>query len=242
MEFEFSHVFDVPPEQLWSVLLDPDEMAKCVPGMKSVEVLSDTEYRARIQIKIAFISAKFDIRTVITETRVPEYLRCETSGEDSSVGSSVKSVSEMVLTPQDGGGTQLRITSSATVLGRLGTLGLNPMRTKAARMWEQFCENLDKVLAGPDQPELDAQLPDGEKPAAPAPSAVEAPERNRPTGPVDTPPSGVMATLRRWFGPKEAIRVELKRNGTTVILHWPSAQAGQCLAWLDRHLEPDGGA
>lgn len=249
MEFEFSHVFDAPPDRLWSVLLDPDEMAKCVPGMKSVEVLSDTEYRARIQVKIAFISAKFDVRTVISETRPPVYLRCETSGEDNSVGSSVKSVSEMFLTPQDEGGTELRVTASATVLGRLGTLGLNPMRTKAARMWEQFCQSLEAVLAGagPDETQPDTRESAGggtepPKAAQTRESASAEAAALRQAEATETRSPGVLGGLRRWLGGREQIRVELSRNGTTVILHWPCAQADRCLAWLDRQLEPDGGA
>jgi len=248
MELELSRGFDASAERLWSVLLDPDKMAKCVPGMKSVEVISDTEYRARIQVKIAFISAKFDVRTVITEMTPPRYLRCETAGEDNTVGSSVKSVSEMFLTSLDEGGTELRVTAKATVLGRLGTLGLNPMRTKAERMWEQFCTNLEAELADPgtDGSGPDTREPDGGGTVAPPiPKACETVEDNAAPAVgcdgAETPRAGVLAGVRRWFGGGERIRVELNRNGTSVVLHWPSAQGDQCLAWLDRQLAPDGG-
>lgn len=150
MDIELKHDFAAPADRLWALLLDPQAMANCVPGMQSVEVISDTEYVARMKVKIAFISASFNIRTVITEQASPDYLRCEATGEDNAVGSSVKSVNEMVLAPDGKGGTSLRVKSKATVFGRLGTLGLNPMRTKAERLWVEFCAAVEKALEDPD--------------------------------------------------------------------------------------------
>lgn len=263
MELELTHVFDAPADRLWALLLDPQEMAGCVPGMKSVEVISDTEYRARIQIKIAFISAKFDVRTVITEMTPPGFLRCETSGEDSAVGSSVKSVNEMTLTALEDGRTELRVTSKATVLGRLGSLGLNPMKTKAERLWEQFCGNVEARLTASEAPEtvavpeivatesaaeFAAETTISEpvaEPAAPAPASVNTPATAPlpPQAAAQRRPAGAVLGLRRLFGGGgDTIRVELRRNGTDVVLHWPASRAGECLAWLDRQLETDGGA
>jgi carbon monoxide dehydrogenase subunit G len=120
-------------------------MAGCVPGVQSVEVLSDTEYLASIKVKISFISANFKIKTTVLETRPPNYLRCEGTGEDSSVASSLKQTTEMFLTQQQGG-TEIRIKTHAEVFGRLGSFGLSVMKTKADRMWEDFGANLAAVL------------------------------------------------------------------------------------------------
>lgn len=43
--------------------------------MQSVDVISPTEYAAVIKVKIAFISAKFKLRTTIVERRAPTYLQ-----------------------------------------------------------------------------------------------------------------------------------------------------------------------
>jgi carbon monoxide dehydrogenase subunit G len=241
MEIELSRTFDATPEDLWAVLLDPEAMSALVPGMQSVEVISDTEYHARIQVKIAFINARFNVRTVITEMTRPSYLRSETTGEDNSVGSSVKSVNEMFLTPVEGEGTELRVKAGATVLGRLGTLGLNPMRTKAARMWDQFGDALDKRLTAPEGADTqeEAGEPDEKPDAAPEQRAKAQPSADTGNAGGDTAQaSGAFTRLRRWIGGGEHIRAEIQRNGTTVIVHWPTGQADQCLAWLDRQLGP----
>jgi carbon monoxide dehydrogenase subunit G len=138
-------VVAAPVDRVWKVLLDPKLMASCVPGVQSVEVLSDTEYLANIKVKISFISANFKIKTTILETRPPHYLRCEGTGEDSSVASSLKQTTEMFLTEQRGG-TEIRTKTHAEVFGRLGSFGLSVMKTKTDRMWEEFGANLAAIL------------------------------------------------------------------------------------------------
>jgi len=148
MEIEKVSTVPAPAAKVWEMLLDPTVMASCVPGMKSIEVISDVEYNAVIHVKISFISAKFKLKTRIVEQRAPEYLRAEGTGEDASVASSLKQQSEIFLKELPDGQTELRTKVKVDVLGRLGTFGLSVMKTKADRMWEEFSQNLATRLAG----------------------------------------------------------------------------------------------
>lgn len=147
MDIEKSLTCAAPAERLWALLLDPQIMGACVPGMKSIEVLSETEYLAEMQVKFSFLSAKFKLRTSIVEQRQPHYLCSQGTGEDSSVASSLKQRSEIFLTEQPDGQTELRMKVQVQVLGRLGTFGLSAMKTKADRLWEEFAANLQARLA-----------------------------------------------------------------------------------------------
>lgn len=180
MEIEKTLTVAAPPQRVWALLLDPQVMGGCVPGMKSTEVLSDVEYVALMHVKIAFINAKFKLRTTIVEQREPSYLRAEGTGEDASVASSLKQQSEIFLTPTAEGGTELRIKVKVDVLGRLGTFGLSVMKTKADRMWEEFGANLAAridggvpapVAAGPAVRASGVQGTATQVPAAPARAA-----------------------------------------------------------------------
>lgn len=152
MDIEKTLVVSAPREQVWGLLLDPQVMGGAVPGMKSIEVISPTEYVAVMHQKIAFISAKFKLRTHIVEQRAPEYLRVEGTGEDASVASSLKQSSEVFLESTPEGGTELRIKVNVTVLGRLGSFGLSVMKTKADRMWDEFGRNLKERIESGDLP------------------------------------------------------------------------------------------
>lgn len=146
MELEKKMTLPARAAEVWALLLDPEVMCQCVPGMESVEVISPTEYRARIKVKISFITAKFKIRTLIVKQDEPYYLKTEGSGDDASVASSFKQTSEMFLEDLAGDQTHMRITVRVELMGRLGAFGLSVMKTKADRMWDEFGENLLQLL------------------------------------------------------------------------------------------------
>ncbi|WP_225781671.1 CoxG family protein [Xenophilus sp. Marseille-Q4582] len=190
MEIEKTLTVSAPREQVWALLLDPQVMGGAVPGMQSIDVISPTEYVAVMHQKIAFISAKFKLRTHITEQRAPEYLCAEGTGEDASVASSLKQRSEVFLTPSADGGTELRIKVNVDLLGRLGTFGLSVMKTKADRLWEEFGANLKARLeAGGLPPPVVAAAPAAVAApmAARAPAASSAPATRSAVPPVAAP-------------------------------------------------------
>ncbi len=240
MDIEKNLVLAAPAQRLWTLLLDPSVMGACVPGMQSIEVISETEYLSSIHVKLAFVGARFRIRTTIVEQREPHYLRSESVGEDASIASSLKQASEIFLTEQPDGRTELRMKIHVDVLGRLGTFGLNAMKTKADRMWEEFAQKLVGRLAP-----VDAQ-------AAPAVAGVErvaeaaaAQPRIRVEG-VAIPDirqgdhgwwSGMLASIARRARPGQGangrtIHVEIRRADTTITVDWPIEEASQCAQWL----------
>lgn len=237
MEIEKTLTVAAAPQRVWELLLDPSVMGGCVPGMQSIDVVSPTEYVALMHVKIAFVSAKFKLRTTIVEQRAPSYLRAEGTGEDASVASSLKQQSEIFLTPLDGGGTELRIKVNVDVLGRLGTFGLSVMKTKADRMWEEFGNKL--------RARIDGTAPDAAPLAAAAQAVTMAPatperakEAARPTAPAPLPVATAKGWWSRLLGNDRAaasggfIHIEIRQAGKTIRVDWPLESADQCQAWL----------
>jgi uncharacterized protein len=161
VEIEKVMTVAAPAARVWEMLLDPAVMGGCVPGMKSIEVISPTEYVALMHVKISFVSAKFRLKTRIVEQRAPRYLRSEGTGEDASVASSLKQQSEIFLSELADGGTELKMVVKVDVVGRLGSFGLSVMKTKADRMWEEFGQNLVQRIDGEDGVKPVAQEPAG---------------------------------------------------------------------------------
>jgi len=243
MEIEKTLTVAAPPQRVWELLLDPQVMGGCVPGMKSIEVISPTEYVALMHVKISFISAKFKLRTTIVEQRAPAYLRAEGTGEDASVASSLKQRSEIFLAPAADGGTALRLKVQVDVLGRLGTFGLGVMKTKADRMWDEFGANLRaRIDGGAPAAAVGARIE-----GVPA-AAVSAPPGIRPATPqvsVTAPPAAEPAGQDGWWsrllgnkgttaraGDARCIRVEVRDPQRTITVEWPVEAAAQCRDWL----------
>jgi carbon monoxide dehydrogenase subunit G len=124
MEIDKSVSLNASASRVWALLLDPQAMGACVPGMESIEVLTPEEYKAVMKVKIAFISARFTLRTRIVERREPLYLKAEGVGEDAAVASSLKYVTEIHLNERPDGGTDLHI----------HPLGLPPRKARVQKM------------------------------------------------------------------------------------------------------------
>lgn len=233
MEIEKYLTLDVPPQHVWKVVLDPQAMCGCVPGMQSVEVISDDEYVAHMQVKISFITARFTLKTRIVEQEAPRYLRAEGTGEDASVASSLTQTSEMFLKEREDGGTDLCIKVKADVFGRLGTFGLAVMKTKADRMWDEFGTNLiarlndepGDVAKQKESPQASANT----EPARPTPPAPSAPFNS------SSPRTGWLSRLLNRAPPQpspEHIHVEVERGTTRIRIDWPARQSSECADWL----------
>ena len=247
MDIEKILTVAAPPAQVWALLLDPTVMGSCVPGMKSIEVVSDVEYLAEMHVKIAFVSARFKIKTTIVETRAPHYLRSEGTGEDASVASSLKQVSEIFLSELPGGQTELRMNIKVDVLGRLGTFGLSVMKTKADRMWDEFGINLAKQFALPvtDTPPVELQ------PAATL--TQDRPAQSPPSKTIGAASNAIVHNViknQSWWsrlisGPlpptpqhnPDEIFIEVRRSDSVVTVKWPVQSANECALWLRDYLK-----
>ena len=245
MDIEKNMVVAAPVDRVWKLLLDPKVMAGCVPGVQSVEVLSDTEYLATIKVKISFISANFNIKTTILETRPPHYLRCEGTGEDSSVASSLKQTTEMFLTEQVNG-TEIRTKTHAEVFGRLGSFGLSVMKTKADRMWEEFGANLAAVLRQGEAGVAAHAIEPTSQASAAATTAADAGTASARTARSDRQ---VKSTAGRWWtrlvGPGQQggrtasdlrlptdIYFEMQRGTDVIKILWPAQDAQEAVRLL----------
>ena len=246
MDIEKNLLVAAEPAQVWALLLDPNVMGACVPGMQSIEVVSNVEYVSVIHVKIAFVSAKFRIKTTIVEQRAPHYLRSEGTGEDASVASSLKQASEIFLTETADGQTELRMKIHVDVLGRLGTFGLSVMKTKADRMWEEFAQNLAARLAPATAAERSSVASTELTEAVPASAAAPALSPASAGTPVAAMVAHVPASSwwTRVFAPLSRqpvttgapawphIRVDLRRGDTAITVYWPVEAASACSDWL----------
>ena len=144
------------------------------------------------------------------------------------------------------GETELTVRVKVDVFGRLGSFGLNVMKTKADRMWEEFGQNFIAKVAAASSPTgagarvtepAEATLPAAtsimEGVAKPIPP-VMAPATTR----VDHQPSGMTSWWRRFLGAEssEMIRVEISRGTDRIVIHWPARAGQDCAAWLNSYL------
>ena len=59
MELQGQERIAAPRAQVWQALNDPEILKACIPGCESIEMLSPTEMKARVALKLGPIKASF---------------------------------------------------------------------------------------------------------------------------------------------------------------------------------------
>ena len=60
MEIAGSYTFDVPPDKVWALLMDPAVISSCIPGCDTFEPTGENSYRARLSVAMAAITGTYD--------------------------------------------------------------------------------------------------------------------------------------------------------------------------------------
>ena len=63
--------FDAPVATVWSVLNDPTQMAKTMPGVESFDIQDDKPWQARVKVPLGLGGLRMSIDFEKTEEREP---------------------------------------------------------------------------------------------------------------------------------------------------------------------------
>lgn len=142
MEFNQEITVAAPREKVWDFIWQVEEFAACVPGVKDVEKIDDATYGVRVEQKVSFLKASFQLQINIEEVRAPEYIRTVGEGKDSKIAASLKQKNEVTLEAVSENETRVRIDSSVDVFGKLGSLGFTVIKNQANKIFAEFAKNV----------------------------------------------------------------------------------------------------
>ena len=71
MEVKSSYTFDAPIQRVWELLIDPDVVARCMPGVEKLEPLGEDRYQATISVRVGLIGGTYQGTVAIAEKRPP---------------------------------------------------------------------------------------------------------------------------------------------------------------------------
>lgn len=176
MKVQQSFVIDQPRERVWAFFEDVPGVARCVPGVETVEVLDEEHSRLRMTQAVGPMSATFDLKMRITE-RVPTDRMAFTAVGRAVKGAAgnVRTVNTVTLAPE-GQGTKVSLESDMAMGGVLGSVGQKVIAKQAAGITEQFAAALERAIGG--------ELPSAAPAPAAAPATSVAPSQAAATAPA----------------------------------------------------------
>jgi carbon monoxide dehydrogenase subunit G len=173
MKVEESFVIAEPRERLWEFFEQVDQVAQCVPGLESVEVVDESNSRVRVTQAVGPMTATFDLKMRIT-MRTPHELM-----QFTAVGRAVKGAAGNVRTTNTvrlsdvEEGTRVNLESELAMGGVLGSVGQKVVAKQAGQVTKDFSLALQRAISG--EPDVVGPPP---APAATAPP--RAPEARDP--------------------------------------------------------------
>jgi 2-furoyl-CoA dehydrogenase large subunit len=138
---------DLPatPEAVFAVLLDPNALAKVIPGCHALETEGSNQYRADVTVGVGMIKARFEAKIGLSEIDAPHRLRLAGAGI-SSLGSA-RGSGLVELTPI-ANGTRLSYDYEAQVSGKVAAVGARMLEGAAKVVLRQLFESLGRQAAG----------------------------------------------------------------------------------------------
>lgn len=120
MKVEGTKTFDAPVAVVWEVLMDPERMAKLLPGVESFEVQDADHWSAAVKVPLGMGGLKLKFAFEQVEKRPMEYAKLSSKGQ--GVGAIVNMDTEFHLEPE-GERTAMRWVADVRVAGPIGSMG-----------------------------------------------------------------------------------------------------------------------
>ena len=158
MDLTGEYRIPAPREDVWRALNDPNVLQKCIPGCESVEKLSDTEFTAKVVLKIGPMTAKFSGKGTLADLDPPKGYTITGEGQGGVAGFG-KGQAKVTL-DVDGNITVMRYTAQAQVGGKMAQLGARLIDSTAKKLADEFFGRFAAIMS----------------PAAETPSPEEVPE------------------------------------------------------------------
>jgi carbon monoxide dehydrogenase subunit G len=135
MDVTGTYTFAAPPARVWNLLMDPAEIASCIPGCERLEPDGADRYKTSITVGMAAITGTYEGTIVITEKNDGTSYRLAVEGQGRA--GFVKGDAVIALRP-DGAGTIVDVKGTAQTGGTIARLGQRLIASAAKMMQDRF--------------------------------------------------------------------------------------------------------
>jgi carbon monoxide dehydrogenase subunit G len=137
---------DIPASQdkVWAAFLDPNTLAKAIPGCEGLEEIGPGEYKAVMKIGVAAIKGTFEGRVRLMDLEAPNRYRMAVEGKGGP--GFVRGEAKMSLAPSDGG-TRVSYDADVQVGGLIASVGQRMLGGVSKMMLDQFFSRMTELLA-----------------------------------------------------------------------------------------------
>ena len=178
MAFKIEEKFELqaPVERVWKYLIDPTQVALCLPGAKLLEAQDEHTFLGAVNVKVGPVTMSYKGKVRFTEVDEQAHqVRLVGEGREAGGGGSAKMTMVSKVTELSGGGSMVEVTTEMELVGKIVQFGRGMIEEVSRQLFRQFTACVKERLEV--APEVQAQQtePASEtKPVSAAPLAFRA--------------------------------------------------------------------
>lgn len=144
MHLEGTYILNRPREDVWQFISKPEEIAKCLPDLQTLEVKDSKTFTVSVKVGIAFVRGNFRFDFTLLDQKPPSHSKFEAAGKGAGV--SVRLTASMDLNEVDAGTTELAWKTDAELGGLLGEISPSLIQNSTNKFTKQFFDCVKSKL------------------------------------------------------------------------------------------------
>ena len=151
MKMSGEEIIPAPREAVWKALNDPGVLKQAIPGCQEISKKSDTDFEAKVTVKIGPVKATFTGDVHLSDLKPPESYRISGEGQGGLAG--FASGGANIRLEEVPEGTKLSYDVDAQVGGKLASIGSRLIDSTSRSLATQFFEKFGELASGKTKPE-----------------------------------------------------------------------------------------
>ena len=148
MNFNGTYNLNSSIDKVWKNLNDPEVLKECIDGCSEFVSLENSEYRAKINIKLGPVNAFFNSNIKITDVRQLESYQIQATGNAGNLGYASGKVK--VSLQEKNEITTLKYEVESRINGKIAQLGSRLIDGSVKKNTEKFFNNFSNTLIDSD--------------------------------------------------------------------------------------------
>ncbi len=237
MEFTNSFTVQAPLTEVWTFMLDAQEVAPCVPGAQITETIDEQHYKGTVKVKLGAVQMNYrgEMELDPDEAARRIILRAKGSELRGSGGASGTVTTFLVEGPD--GGTEVNIHSQIDVTGRVAQFGRGIMQDVANRLIREFAQCLEQKIVAQSGTSQQAPVQDSE-PAQPSKAAAEPPMNSTATTPPPAQAQTAVNTANQASGSGSSSGAAKELNIANLVVDITRSRLATLLHGVASRLDP----
>jgi carbon monoxide dehydrogenase subunit G len=144
MELKGNRILNAVPSKVWELLMSPDSLSRVVPGISTLETISENSFISSLNIKIGPVNGTFSGKLQLEDIDEGNSFTLKTQ-QNSKIGNANAAL-KIKLAPVDDNQTQVIFDGDVKLSGMMATMGQRIIGGIANTLTNQFFNNLQNEI------------------------------------------------------------------------------------------------